>query len=96
MTISNLTKMEKKFFERVENTVAKEKLLVTISPFPAVFLKGLYCRHVKKQGLFGKGLMRGTFENIVEKEKILVTSIKIFLLFSQCFSASHIQTNSNF
>ena len=29
------------------------------SPFPTVFSKDLYCRHVKKtQGLFGKGLSR--------------------------------------
>ena len=30
--------------------------LRAISPFPTVFSKDLYRRHVKKQGLFGKGL----------------------------------------
>ena len=30
--------------------------LRAISPFPTVFSKDLYCRHVKIQGLFGKGL----------------------------------------
>ena len=32
-------------------------LLQAISPFPTVFSKDLYCRHVKNQGLFGKGLI---------------------------------------
>ena len=30
--------------------------LRAISPFPEVFSKDLYCRHVKNQGLFEKGL----------------------------------------
>ena len=30
--------------------------LQAISPFPKVYLKDLYGRHVKKQALFGKGL----------------------------------------
>ena len=35
----------------------KEKLLLrAISSFPTLFLKDLYCRHVKNQGLFGQGL----------------------------------------
>ena len=30
--------------------------LRAVSPIPAVFSKVLYCRHIKNQGLFGKGL----------------------------------------
>ena len=30
--------------------------LPAISPFPTVFSKDLYCRHVKTRALFGKGL----------------------------------------
>ena len=39
------------FFKQVQNTVEK----VDFSPFPKVFTKDLYCRHVKSS-LFGKGL----------------------------------------
>ena len=35
----------------VENTVGKG----AISPFPAVFSKGLHCRHVKTRACLGKG-----------------------------------------
>ena len=31
-----------------------------ISPFPAVFSKDLYCRHIKNQVSFGKGLKRNS------------------------------------
>ena len=39
----------RKFSKRVENTVGKRRncSLRAISPFPAVFSKDLYCRHVK-------------------------------------------------
>ena len=47
----------RKLSTRVENTVGeKEKLLVTrISPFPTLFSKDLYCRHVKNRACWGKG-----------------------------------------
>ena len=40
-------------------------LLLAISPFPAVFSKDLYCRHVKTRACLGKntGLSINTFEN---------------------------------
>ena len=38
--------------------------LRAISPFPVVFSKDLYCRHVKNQGLFGKGLRRKHSEDL--------------------------------
>ena len=48
-----------KFSKRVENTVGKGEIarcsFQAISPFPTVFSKYLYCRHVKTQDLFGKG-----------------------------------------
>ena len=42
----------------IENTVGKGEIAESrkISPFPTVFSKDLFYRHVKKQGLFGKGL----------------------------------------
>ena len=47
--------------------------LRAIPPFPAVFSKDLYCRHVKNQGLFGKGLNVNTINqlslNDLEEEK---------------------------
>ena len=51
----------RKFSKQVENAVGKgdidhyEQYLL----FPTVFSKDLYCRHVKKQGLFGRGLKYG-------------------------------------
>ena len=42
----------RKFSKKVENTVGKG----AISPFPTVFSGDMYCRHIKNQGLFGKGL----------------------------------------
>ena len=45
-----------KFSKRVENTVGKGKCsLRAISPFPTVFLKDLYCRHVKTRACLAKG-----------------------------------------
>ena len=53
------TWQKRQLFKRVENTVEKGEIarLRAISPFPTVFLKDLYCRHVKTMGLFGKGLI---------------------------------------
>ena len=47
----------KKFFNWVENAVGKRRncSLRAISPFPTVFSKGLYCRHVKTRACLGKG-----------------------------------------
>ena len=44
-----------KFSKRLENTVGKEKncSLRAISPFPTVFSKALYCRHVKTRACLG-------------------------------------------
>ena len=46
-------KIGSKFSKWVENTVGKGEIAEsrTISPFPTVFSKDLYCRHVKKPGL---------------------------------------------
>ena len=51
----------------VENTVRKEKLLVT---FPTEFLKGLNCRHAKTKACFGKGssLIKRVSENRTGKK----------------------------
>ena len=47
----------RKSYKRVENNVEKgESRLRAISPFPTVFSKGLYCRHVKTRACLGKGL----------------------------------------
>ena len=57
-TISSLMKMVESSLNRWENTAGKgeitryEQFLL----LPAVFSKDLYSSHVKKQGLFGKGL----------------------------------------
>ena len=45
--IENVRKLSK----QVENTVGKGE----IAPFPIVFLKDLYCRHVKTRACLGKG-----------------------------------------
>ena len=45
----------RKLSKRVEKLWEKEKLLVAISPFPAVLSKGLYCRYVKTRACLGKG-----------------------------------------
>ena len=45
----NVTKMIILVFDRVENIVGKEKLLVqAISPFPTMFSKGFFPRGVKR------------------------------------------------
>ena len=48
---------DRKFSERVGNTLGKEKKcwLGTISPFSTVFSKDLYRRHVKTRACLGKG-----------------------------------------
>ena len=44
------------FSKRVENTVGKGEISSqAISPFPTVFSKDLYCRHVKTRVCLGKG-----------------------------------------
>ena len=70
-------------------------LLQAISPFPTVFSKDLYCRHVKTRACLGKGNFFTTqsqllttfymkpFENIVEKGEN--PGNQHFLLFPQCF-----------
>ena len=45
----------RKVSKRVENTVGKGKIAQAISPFPTVFSKDLYCRHVKTRACLGKG-----------------------------------------
>ena len=47
----------KKIFKWVENTLRKRRncSLRAISPFPTVFSKDLYCRHVKTRACLGKG-----------------------------------------
>ena len=82
-TISNLMKIVESSPNRLRG----------ISPFPTVFQKKLYCRHVKKdQGLFGKGLINSLPHNFnalqiytcrkpcEKKEKVLVT-ISLFSRF---------------
>ena len=49
-----------------------------ISPFPTVFSKGLYCRHVKTRACLGKGLQRSLLKTLVEQEKMLITGIFFF------------------
>ena len=46
----------RKFPKRVENTVGKGEIVryEQFLPFPSVFLKGLYCRHLKTRACFGK------------------------------------------
>ena len=46
----------KKFSKSAENTVEKRRncSLRAISPFPTVFLKDFYCRHVKTTACLGK------------------------------------------
>ena len=41
----------RKYYEERRNCSLR-----AISPFPTVISKDFYCRHVKKKGLFGKGL----------------------------------------
>ena len=46
-----------KFSKRLENTEGKGEIAryEQMSPFPTVFSKVLYCRHVKTRACFGKG-----------------------------------------
>ena len=51
-----LDENRRKFSKRVENTGKRRNCsLRAISPFPAVFLKDFYCRHVKTRDCLGKG-----------------------------------------
>ena len=55
--ISSLIKMDKILKMGTKQCGKRRNCsLRAISPFPAVFPDDLYCRHVKNQGLFGKGL----------------------------------------
>ena len=46
----------RKFSKWLENTEKRRNsLLRAISPFPTVFSKALYCRHVKTRACLGKG-----------------------------------------
>ena len=47
----------KRLSKRVENTVGKGEIAhyEQFSPFPTVFSKDLYCRHVKTRACLGKG-----------------------------------------
>ena len=69
----------------------KEKLLVmSISPFPTVFSKDLYCRHAKTRACLGKG-EESEFQILkLYRRKLLkgcgqCIKCRYFLLFSQCF-----------
>ena len=61
MTILNLMKKEE-FSKQVENTVGKGRncSIHAIPPFPAVFPKDLYCRHVKTRACLGKDYIEHT------------------------------------
>ena len=54
MTLSTLMKMMN-FSKKDRKHYGKRRycLLSAISPFPMIFSKGLYCRHIKNQELFG-------------------------------------------
>ena len=61
--------------------------LRAISPFPTVFSKDLYCRHIKP-GLVWERVKESTteaFGNIVRIFKEEIACNKQFLLFPQCF-----------
>ena len=62
---------DRKFSKRVENTVGKRRncSLRAISPFPTVFSRDLYCRHVKTRAFFGKGLTLHQMTNFWTKFK---------------------------
>ena len=64
-TISRFMKMAKSFPKKVENTGGKEEIICykVISPFPAVFSKDLYGRHVKTRVLYEKGLINDPFKS---------------------------------
>ena len=57
----------KKFFRQVENTMGKEE----ISPFPTVFPKGLYYRHIKTRDCLGKDCSKKV-HNYVKKYVLLI------------------------
>ena len=67
--------------------------LRAISPFPAVFLKDLYCRHVKTRACLGKGSDTNCIENIVGKGEI--AHFEQFHLFPLCFSKAFSSLCSN-
>ena len=52
-----LNENARKFSKQAENTVGKGEIAhyEQISPFPTVFSKDLYCRHVKIRACLGKG-----------------------------------------
>ena len=88
MTFSNLMKMaESSGTGRKHCGKRRNCSLQAISPFPTVFSKDLYCRHVKTRACFWKGLtlpetslgsdmsaVHIVLKTLGEKEKILVTS----------------------
>ena len=45
--------------------------LGTVSPFPTVFSKDLYCRHVKTRDWFGTGLTKPRHTNFQRANKFL-------------------------
>ena len=45
----------RKISKWVENTGGKGEIARAISPFPLIFSKDLYCRHVKTRACLGKG-----------------------------------------
>ena len=54
---SQISRKRQKVFQMVRKHCGKRRncSLRAISPFPTVFSKDLYCRHVKTRAFFGKG-----------------------------------------
>ena len=82
-----------------ENTWKRRNCsLRAISPFPTVFSKDLYCRHVKTRACLGKSFnslflrvcCTSLFKTLWEKEKLLVTS-NFSRTFSTVFS-THLES----
>ena len=55
--------------DRKHSLKRTNRLLQAISPFPVVFSEELYCRRVKNQGLFRKGLKEVSDDNFKFDEK---------------------------
>ena len=72
----------RKFFKQKENTgKSRNCLLRGISPFPTVISRDLYCRHIKKQGLFWKGLLLLLAD---KGEQGVLESVCLFVCVSVC------------
>ena len=69
--------MEKSSPQRLENTGGKNRnhSSPAISPFPTVFSKDLYCRHIKTRACFGKNYLSP--DSLQDNNKVFTRQYRI-------------------